>query len=66
MKTRLLALISIVALGVTSAAVSPRAAPKTTALSSPVKVYGYSAAEWNVSRRASPPSAGMTKTSTFP
>ena len=42
------------------AAVSCRAAPKITVLSSRSNAYGYSSAEWNVSRRASPPAAGIT------
>ncbi len=45
---------------------SCRAALNSTALSSAVKLLGTSRVEWNVSRVASPPVAGMTNTSKLP
>ncbi len=48
------------------AAASIRAAPKRTDLSSGLKEKGSSEAEWVVSLRAGPPSAGMRKTSKLP
>jgi hypothetical protein len=47
-------------------AASRRAAPKITPASPAENAYGYSSAEWNVSRRGSPPDTGMTNTSKLP
>ena len=43
-----------------------RCAEKITDLSSVVKLEGFSLFEWNVRRFASPPVAGITKTSKLP